>query len=73
MTRSDRKFAIELAKKRYTGPDLEIEDFPPVKEAEGGAWIRAWVWVPTVVPKRGGKMIEDGRASAGVSLARRNA
>ena len=69
MTRNDRKFAIELARKRYAASDLEIEDFPPVKEAKGGAWVRAWVWVPNV-PKRKG--LEDGRSAAGVALARRS-
>lgn len=29
-----------------TGDDVQIDDDATVSEADGGAWVAAWVWVP---------------------------
>lgn len=30
----------------WEGDDVELDEAPAVSLSEGGAWVRAWVWIP---------------------------
>lgn len=36
---------IQQARDLHAGDDLQIDDDATISEAEGGAWVAAWVWV----------------------------
>lgn len=36
----------EKAVAKYASDDVEIDDTAYVSEADNGAWVSAWVWIP---------------------------
>jgi len=37
---------VERARELYGDDDLTVDDDAVVSDADGGAWVAAWVWVP---------------------------
>ncbi len=44
---SAAKSIIQSAVQEYECDDIQIENNPRISVADGGAWVQAWVWVPT--------------------------
>lgn len=38
---------VTEARRLYASDDIEIDDVPLVSIGERGAWVSAWVWVPS--------------------------
>jgi hypothetical protein len=37
---------IDLARDRHGNEELQIDEDAVISEADDGAWVAAWVWIP---------------------------
>lgn len=52
MTKEEKEAFVREAQERYRDNDIDVDDIAAVSHAEdwrgaGGAYVQAWVWVPT--------------------------
>jgi len=39
---------IQIARENYQTDELQISTSAKVARAEGGDWVEAWIWIPTL-------------------------